>query len=294
MPNYQRFGNIAGSVTAVTLCTSSRALGRVNCLPGNVLPVTDFSAGNLSTNLYNNTNTNGSGFNLGIANTSSQPGIRALTQTLLPPEIRLDDNGNLQVNGSRITSGFDAPRQVASSGPMPSNPHRGMDLNYDNLGQREDRTFESPVNGTVLRAQDGQIIILETGTGLKHIFFHGQDSDGLGAELLKAKAAGQELTVEVGTTLGTVSGYSTSGTQNAYGAHLHYQIADQTGKEITANALGTPVDVIDHWANRELPVHVQSNLQLPDGAGTVEIAVGQINLTTAGGQEFSFDLNATR
>ena len=75
--------------------------GSTGPAPGQVASVVRYSTGNLSTAPYTSNS-----FNVNIVNAASDPKLRSVVQVMLPPGIAVDANGNLQIQGSRITSGF--------------------------------------------------------------------------------------------------------------------------------------------------------------------------------------------
>jgi hypothetical protein len=280
---YKRFGTEFGEPKDVKLCTSN--MGRPdlgsNCQAGTVLPIQNFSAGNLTNRLENNKSNAATGFNKGIVDTASDPNIRALTQTMLPPVMAIDGLGNLNVNSSRVTSANNVARQFAansSANYVPTNPHMGLDVNYDNYAQRLDKDFHSPVAGTVFLAHEGLIVIKEANTDILHGFRHGENT--------KDFETGDD--VEVGTALGKVSNIG-----KGVPIYLHYEIRDGEGVTAKDYNKAPTVSTLEHWQGREIPVLVQQTLDLPNHAGKAILSVGQIDIQTTGGQNLTFDLNAT-
>ena len=284
MGDYTRFGVYVGKPIPTMLCTNSYTTGLKVCKDGNVLPVVGFSAGNLSNNLYSNLGTTSSGFNASIAEAAGNTNMRSVLATILPPEIvGFNSQGVLQLSSSLFNSGYNAARQVNGAA---SNPHQGLDMKFDDFNSRSDRQFYSPINGTIRTAGNGMIEIVESGTGIVHQFLHGADTEGLNRQLKEAEKAGQVLTVEVGTVLGTMSNYNANGTLNKdMGPHVHYQMKDASGHEI---------NLLEHWENREPPnSSYYKPINLPDNSGTVEITSGDIIIRTNGGQTVAIDLSAS-
>jgi Ca2+-binding RTX toxin-like protein len=253
---YHRFG-IVNSIKPKLMT------GKTGSAMGNNADVWRFSTGNLSNRLETNKT-----LNLNMVEQGSDPNIRAYMQAMVQPTMTMGVNGNILVQSSRMTSatGF---RDTSGKGSL---DHKGIDVNRASGGKGE--PFRSTVDGIIesvdaLSSGISRITIKAT-DGTYHDFLHGNNY---------AVTKGQDVTV--GQVLGNISDVGAAGRP-----HVHYQI------RASANFKDT-ISIADYAAQHSLNGALQQTLALPDGAGTLTLAVGQINLTTAGGQTFGFDLNST-
>jgi len=94
-PNqYVRFGNVGTPRDILMMGLSG---GRLLTQPGKVVSVENFSTGNLSGRPVTDPS-----FNLNIVNAASDPNIRALTQAMVAPIMRLENDGRVSVVSSRV------------------------------------------------------------------------------------------------------------------------------------------------------------------------------------------------
>jgi murein DD-endopeptidase MepM/ murein hydrolase activator NlpD len=264
---YVRFGSNFGQPITTTMT------GRGGSAVGANINVQGFTAGNLSQAPYGLPSAKP--LNTNMVDAGSNASVRAYVQAILPPELdtKIDKNNDQITNiivkeSSRITSG-QGTRQGGSTGTL---EHQGIDLNRDSQGSGA--VIHSPVSGTVIFAGVGRTntIQIRDPEGNLHEFLHSTNI---------AVTAGQSIAA--GDVLSTVSNFYTG---VSVPAHLHYQIRG-------ASDPTKLISVEDFAASHPIEANVQQTLQLPNGAGTLELAVGQINLTTASGQTFAFDLNST-
>jgi murein DD-endopeptidase MepM/ murein hydrolase activator NlpD len=268
---YTRFGTKFEEPETTTMT------GRVKGLPGSAegtnIKVQGFSAGNLSGELYQGK------LNSNLIDAGSDPDVRAYVQAILPPVLTVHPNGIITVEGTRITSG----QGIREGGAAGTLEHKGIDLNKDSRGSGA--IIHSPVNGEVMAAGRGKTntIRINDGKGYAHDFLHSND--------IKV-TIGQKI--EAGDELSKVSNFYEN---IKIAPHLHYQISkiiEHTNPK-TNIVIQTfePISVEEYAMAHPLEARIQDAKTLPDGAGTLKLEVGQLNLETAGKQNLIFDLNAT-